>query len=151
MDLGSNAFAFGDALLETNIQPVRSNESAPACHLHQHACDQKDRKRSKPACLPKEWPECETQRGRVGISQTLAIHSHHLKAIGSWRKANIGDFARCSCFDPVTIPSLEVLPESRLLGRGVSQSGIEERNPMPSRPHRDAHPRSFFSVSNYPI
>src|SRR5260370_18834541 len=114
MDLGSNAFAFGDALLETHIQPLRANARAPACHLHQNSCDQKDRKRSKPACLPKEWPESETQRRRVGSSQTLAIPSHHLKAIGSWRTANIGDFARCSCVDPVAIPALEVVPGALL-------------------------------------
>src|SRR5580658_10611291 len=148
MDLGSNAFAFGDTLLKAHIQALRAHVRAPACHLHQNSCNQKDRKRPKPACLPKEWPECETQRGGVGISQTLAIRSHHLKKIGSWWKANIGDFARCSCFDPVTIPSLEAIPESRLLGRDVSQSAIAERDPMPSRRHREARGRFLVLIHN---
>src|ERR1700731_1345492 len=129
MDLRSNTFAFRDALLKAHIQPLGANARAPACPLYQYSRDQKHRERSKPVRLPKKRSERKTQHGRVGISRTLAIHSHHLKEIGSWRKANIGDFARCSCFDPVTIPSLEVIPESRLLGRDVSQSGIAERNP----------------------
>src|ERR1700733_7438093 len=149
MDLGSNAFAFGDTLLETHIEPLRANARSPACHLHQNSRNQKDRKRSKPAGLPKEWLECETQRGRMGISQTLAIYGHYLKVIGSWRKANIGDFSRCSGFDPVTIPSLEVIPESRLLRRNVSQSGIAERNPMPSRRHTEADGRLLVLIHNY--